>query len=211
MSFISSRSSWLNCFRTCIYCRSTFSTSRWLRGYRLFSCTSRRSFCMSFFTGSRVSWLSSFRTSIHSWSTCFSITCSRVSWSFCMSCFTSRWLFSCTSRRSFCMIFRTRSYYRLFSSTWCRSYRSFCMSAFFASSRVSWSYGGTFTFGCTMGRSFSMSFTSGWLLSVSSFTSSWICRLFCMSFTSCWVIRLSFIMFRLLCFTVFVCINDIFT
>ena len=190
VSFTCSRSSWLSCFRTCIHSWSAFSTSSRI-------C---RSFSVSFFA---CSWSSR--------STCFSITCSRVSWSFSVSCFTSRWLFSCTSRRSFCMSFRTRSYCRLFNSTWCRIYRSFCMSAFFTSSRVSWSYGGTFTFGCTMGRSFSMSFTSGWLLSVSSFTSSWICRLFCMSFTSCWVIRLSFIMFRLLVFTIFICINDIFT
>ena len=173
MSFTSSRSSWLSCFRTCIHSWSTFSTCsrvswsfrtcihsrsacfsitcRWLRICRLFSCTSGRSFCVSFFTSSRISWLSCFRTSIHSRST------------FITSCWSS------------------------------------------------WSYGGTFTFGCTSGRSFSMSFTSGWLFSVSSFTSSWICRLFSMSFASCWVIRLSFFMFRLLIFTVFICINDIFT
>ena len=136
------------------------------------------------FTCSRSSWLSCFSTCIHSWST-FS-TSSRICRSFCMSCFTSRWLFSCTSRRCFSMSFRTCIY---------------CWSACFSitCSRVSWSYGGIFTFSCTSGRSFCMSF----------FTSSWSCRLFSMSFVR--FIRLSFIMFRLLCFTVFICINDIFT
>ena len=214
MSFTSSRSSWLSSFRTCIHSWSTFSTCsrvswsfrtsihswstcfsitcRWLRICRLFCITSRRSFCMSFFTSSRVSWLSSFRTSVYSWSwrlsmSFFSCTSGRSCRSFCMSSFTSRWLLSCTCRwliiyRSFCMSFRTSIHSR---------------STFITSCWVSWSYGGTFTFGCTSRRSFSMSFTSGWLFS--------------MSFTSCWVIRLSFIMFRLLCFTVFICINDIFT
>ena len=165
VSFTCSRSSWLSCFRTSIHSWSTFSTSSRI-------C---RSFSVSFFA---CSW--------SSWSTCFSITCSRISWSFRVSCFTSRRLFSCTSGRSFRMSFRTCIH----------SWSTFCTS-----SRVSWSYGGIFTFCCTSGRSFCMSF----------FTSSWICRLLCMSFTSCWVIRLSFIMFRLLCFTVFICINDIFT
>ena len=190
MSFTSSRSSWLSCFRTCIHSWSTcFSiTCRRLRSYRLFCITSGRSFCMSFFTSSRVSWLSSFRTSVYSWSwrlsmSFFSCTSGRSCRSFCMSSFTSRWLLSCTCRwliiyRSFCMSFRTSIHSR---------------STFSTSSRVSWSYGGTFTFGCTSGRSF----TSGWLFS--------------MSFTSCWVIRLSFFMFRLLIFTVFICVNDIFT
>ena len=150
------------------------------------------------FTSSRSSWLSCFRTSIHSWSwrlsmSFFSCTSGRSCRSFCMSSFTSRWLII---YRSFCMSFRTSVY---------------CRSTFITSGRSSWSYGGTFTFGCTSGRSFSMSFTSRWLLSVSFFASCWICRLFSMSFTSCWVIRLSFIMFRLLCFTVFICVNDIFT
>ena len=163
MSFTCSWSSWLSCFGTSIHSWSAFSTSSRI-------C---RSFSVSFFA---CSWSSR--------STCFSITSSRVSWSFCMSSFTSRRLFSCTSRRSFCMSFRTSIH------SW---------STFSTCSRVSWSYGGIFTFCCTSRRSFSMSF----------FTSSWICRLFSMSFFR--FIRLSFIMFRLLCFTVFICINDIFT
>ena len=147
--------------------------------------TSRRSLSMSFTFSCTSRWLRICRL----FSMSFLSSTGRRSWSFSVSCF--RTSIYC---RSFSVSF--------LSSTSRRSWL-FSMSTF-TSSRVSWSYGGIFTFGCT-----SRWLRICWSFSMSTFTSSWVCRLFSMSFFR--FIRLSFIMFRLLFFTVFICVNDIFT